>query len=126
MTLDWVTNSVYQLGTGVESPIVMSGLNGQDFTLTTEENIFFTLSGLERDLDLYVVALDDNGNPLIYSTGALLNAGVSSNPGIEDESIFLRLKPGNWRVYVKENLGANLDDPYKSGNYDYELQIDSQ
>ena len=127
MALDRVINSIYQLKTGDESQSVMSGINGQDFTLTTEENIFFTLSGLERDLDLYVVRLDDNGNPIGNETGTeLYNAGVSSNPGIEDESIFLRLKPGNWRVYVKENSGANLDEPLISGNYDYELQIDSQ
>ena len=126
MALDQVINGTYQRGTGSESKSELSGLNGYDFSLTSAENIFFTLSGLQRDLDLYVVSLDQGGQPLILPNKNLLNAGVSSNTGIKDESIFLQLQPGDWRVYVKENPGANLLEPLKSGGYNYELKIDSQ
>lgn len=126
MALDQVINGVYQNGTPSDSATYVSDLNGLDFTLTSEKNIFFTLSGLQRDLDLYVVSLDQDGNPIIDPDENLLNAGVSSNPGIEDESIFLRLKPGDWRVYVNENIAANLEEPLSSGNYNYKLQLDSQ
>ena len=101
-----------------------SGENGYDFTVSAKENVFFTLSELDRDLDLYVIRLDDDGKPVIDDDGVWLNAGVSSNPGLEDESIFLQLDPGQWRVYVWENLGANLSDSLSDGNFDYRLEID--
>ena len=125
MALNKTINGTYQPRKDFETDIELSSLNGYDFTLTAKKNIFFTLSELQRDLDLYVVSLDKNGDPLAID-GILYNAGASSNPGVEDEGIFLQLKPGSWRVYVRENLGTNLEKPLKDGNFNYKLEIDSQ
>jgi len=87
--------------------------------LDKSTDIFFKLSGLRRDLDLYVTTLDDSGD-------AIANIGASTNEGTSDESIFFRLSPGNYAVYVKENKGANFKlGPAKSANdYKFTLEFD--
>ena len=83
-----------------------------DFALESTKDIFFSLRNLRRDLDLYITRLDQNGEPLRFCNDperSIINLANSTNGGVEDESIFLRLKPGSYRAYVKENYGANLE-----------------
>lgn len=102
------------------------GISLRDFQLDKTSDIFFKLSGLKRDLDLYVTTTDDSGDIPTLPDGFFANIGASTNYGTSDESIFLRLSPGKYFVYVKENRNANIKlGPVKSDNdLKYILTID--
>jgi len=92
--------------------------------LDKSSDIFFKLSGLRRDLDLYVTTFDNSSVPI--SDGLFANIGASTNYGTSDESIFLRLSPGNYAVYIRENNNANIKlGPSKSADdYKFTLEFD--
>lgn len=97
-----------------------------DFQLDKSADIFFKLSGLRRDLDLYVTTLDASGNLPSFDSKNIANIGASTNAGTSDESIFFRLSPGRYRAYVTENNLANYKlGPAKSANdYKFTLEFD--
>ena len=96
------------------------------FQLDKSADIFFMLSGLKRDLDLYVTTIDDSGVLPKWSDGSIANIGASTNEGTVDESIFFRLSPGHYAAYIRENMGANFKlGPAKSANdFKYTLKVD--
>lgn len=97
-----------------------------NFKLDKSADIFFKLSGLKRDLDLYVTTADGSGVPPTWSDGSIANIGASTNYGTSDESIFLRLNPGSYIAYIKENPKANIKlGPVKSADdLKYTLNVD--
>ena len=96
------------------------------FQLDKSADIFFKLSGLRRDLDLYVTTLNDSDDRPSFGDGSIANIGASTNYGTSDESIFLRLSPGRYCAYIKENPNANIKlGPVKSANdLKYTLTVD--
>lgn len=80
-----------------------------EFELDDTKDIFFKLSNLRKDLDLYVTTLTIDGVPPMWGDGKIANIGASTKDGTSDESIFLRLRPGSYAAYVRENPGANIN-----------------
>ena len=98
-----------------------------DFDTKKTEDIFFTLSNLKRDLDLYITKKNSDGN-IIYYGNKIANIANSTNDGIRDENIFLRLSPGYYMAYLRENNGANASfGPLKSPeDYTFTLKLDTK
>jgi subtilisin family serine protease len=98
-----------------------------DFDTKKTEDIFFTLSNLKRDLDLYITKKNSDGN-IIQVGNKIANIANSTNDGIRDENIFLRLSPGYYMAYVRENNGANASfGPLKSPeDYTFTLKLDTK
>ena len=97
------------------------------FPLSVDKStdIYFKLSGLRRDLDLYVTVTDGSGNSPIFPNGKPMNIGASTNYGTSNESIFLRLSPGSYLAYVKENDNANFYlGPAKVDDLKFTLEFD--
>lgn len=97
-----------------------------DFELDITTDIFFKLSNLKRDLDLYVTTTDKDGNPTTFGNGKVANIGASTMDGIADETIFLRLAPGYYAAYIRENNGANFNSSLISSIDDqFTLEFDT-
>lgn len=111
---------------GVLDPLKPKTQYGNFFKLDKSTDITFTLSDLRRDLDLYVTTWDETEGSKDWGNGQSANIGSSTNYGTSDESIFLRLSPGLYFAYVKENAYANFKlGPSKSADdYKYTLKLD--
>jgi subtilisin family serine protease len=98
-----------------------------NLNLTSTQDVFFTLSDLKRDLDLYVTKILPDGSRPLFPNGKVANIANSTNDGLDEESIFLRLKPGQYHAYVRENNGANDSfGPLRSPeDYTFTLKLDS-
>jgi len=104
----------------------LNSTNQYTFQLDKSTDIFFKLSDLRRDLDLYVTTIDGSGDVPKWGDGSIANIGASTNEGTSDESIFFRLSPGRYVAYILENEGANFKlGPAKSANdLKYTLKVD--
>jgi len=87
----------------------LSSKSFYEFQIDQTADIFFKLTGLRRDLDLYVTTINESGESPRWANGKIANIGASTNDGTSDESIFLRLAPGRYAAYVRENQGANIN-----------------
>jgi subtilisin family serine protease len=71
------------------------------FTVTQTSTVFASISDLPWDIDLYLGRIDSKTG--LPETTTVLNS--STNPGQESESLFLQLKPGEYWLGVRTNLG---------------------
>ena len=75
------------------------------FEVTETTNLFAQLENLPFDLDLYLGEIDTTtGEPISWGDGTPIIFNSSTNPGLENESIFAQVMPGKYWLGLIINI----------------------